>query len=52
MADRDLYSGLILLHILHHVLERAIFGLVTAEELARHGFACEACTSHLARVEI
>jgi DNA-binding PadR family transcriptional regulator len=37
-ADRDLYSGLIRLHILHHASEEPIFGLGMAEELARHGY--------------
>jgi DNA-binding PadR family transcriptional regulator len=37
-ADRDLYSGLIRLHILHHAAEEPIFGLGMAEELARHGY--------------
>jgi DNA-binding PadR family transcriptional regulator len=37
-ADRDLYSGLIRLHILHHATEEPIFGLGMAEELARHGY--------------
>jgi DNA-binding PadR family transcriptional regulator len=36
---RDLYSGLIRLHILHHAVEEPIFGLEMAEELARHGYA-------------
>lgn len=35
---RDLYSGLIRLHILQHAVERPIFGLEMAEELARHGY--------------
>src|SRR5271170_5677223 len=35
---RDLYSGLIRLHILHHAVEGPIFGLEMAEELARHGY--------------
>jgi DNA-binding PadR family transcriptional regulator len=35
---RDLYSGLIRLHILHHAAEGPIFGLEMAEELARHGY--------------
>src|SRR5260370_39539630 len=35
---RDLYSGLIRLHILHHAVEEQIFGLGMAEELARHGY--------------
>ncbi len=37
-GDRDLYSGLIRLHVLHHAVERPIFGLGMAEELARHGY--------------
>jgi len=36
--DRDLYSGLIRLHILHHAVEKPIFGLGMLEELARHGY--------------
>lgn len=36
--DRDLYSGLIRLHILHHAVEGPIFGLGMLEELARHGY--------------
>lgn len=36
--DRDLYSGLIRLHILHHAAEEPIFGLGMAEELGRHGY--------------
>lgn len=35
---RDLYSGLIRLHILHHAVEGPIFGLAMSEELARHGY--------------
>ncbi len=38
LAYRDLYSGLIRLHILHHAAEGPIFGLEMAEELARHGY--------------
>jgi PadR family transcriptional regulator len=37
-ADRDLYSGLMRLHVLHHAAEEPIFGLGMAEELARHGY--------------
>lgn len=37
-SDRDLYSGLIRLHILHHAVEGPIFGLGMQEELARHGY--------------
>src|ERR1700722_4718456 len=35
---RDLYTGLIRLHILHHAVEGPVFGLEMAEELARHGY--------------
>jgi PadR family transcriptional regulator PadR len=35
---RDLYSGLIRLHILYHAVEGPIFGLEMAQELARHGY--------------
>ena len=37
-ADRDLYSGLIRLHVLHHAAECPVFGLGLIEELARHGY--------------
>jgi len=37
-VDRDLYSGLMRLHILHHAVEEPIFGLGMLEELARHGY--------------
>ena len=36
--DRDLYSGMIRLHILHHAEKEPIFGAGMAEELARHGY--------------
>jgi PadR family transcriptional regulator PadR len=36
--DRDLYSGLIRLHVLHHASEEPIFGLGMVQELARHGY--------------
>src|SRR5579872_6271875 len=36
--DRDLYSGLIRLHILHHAVEGPVFGLAMAQELSRHGY--------------
>lgn len=38
LENKDLYSGLIRLHILHHACEEPIFGLGMAEELARHGY--------------
>jgi len=37
-ADRDLYSGLIRLHVMHHAVDEPIFGLGMMEELARHGY--------------
>jgi len=37
-GDRDLYSGLIRLHVLHHAAEGPVFGLGMIEELARHGY--------------
>jgi DNA-binding PadR family transcriptional regulator len=37
-SDRDLYSGLIWLHVLHHAAEEPVFGLGMIEELARHGY--------------
>jgi len=37
-VDRDLYSGLMRLHILHHAAEEPIFGLGMLEELGRHGY--------------
>jgi len=37
-AYRDLYSGLIRLHLLYHAAKEPIFGLQMIEELARHGY--------------
>jgi DNA-binding PadR family transcriptional regulator len=42
--DRDLYSGLIRLHILHHAEKDSIFGLGMMEELSRHGYRVSAGT--------
>src|ERR1700722_2710953 len=36
--DRDLYSGMIRLHVLHHAEKETIFGAGMSEELARHGY--------------
>jgi PadR family transcriptional regulator PadR len=44
VADRDLYSGLIRLHVLHHAAEEPIFGLGMIEELERHGYRISAGT--------
>jgi PadR family transcriptional regulator, regulatory protein PadR len=38
MADQDLYSGLIRLHVLHHASMESIFGLGMIRELRRHGY--------------
>ena len=38
LDNRDLYSGMIRLYILHHAEHEAIFGAGMAEELARHGY--------------
>lgn len=38
MYDKELYSGLIRLHILYHAVKEPIFGLGIIEELARHGY--------------
>src|SRR5215469_12367407 len=35
---RDLYSGLIRLHLLYHASKEPIFGLQMIEELGRHGY--------------
>jgi PadR family transcriptional regulator, regulatory protein PadR len=35
---RDLYAGLIRLHILYHAVEGPVYGLEMAQELARHGY--------------
>jgi PadR family transcriptional regulator, regulatory protein PadR len=36
--ERDLFSGLIVLHILHHAAKGPVFGLWIIEELRRHGY--------------
>ncbi|MGH7617491.1 MAG: PadR family transcriptional regulator [Gemmatimonadaceae bacterium] len=44
MRDRDLFAGLIRLHLLHHASEEPIFGLGMIEELGRHGYHMSAGT--------
>ncbi len=46
MDDKDLYSGLIRLHILYHACKEPIFGLGMIEELARHGYRLSAGTAY------
>lgn len=36
--DKDLYAGLIRLHILHHASEEPVYGSWIMEELAHHGY--------------
>ena len=36
--DRDIFAGLIKLHILYHASKERIFGLWIIEELRRHGY--------------
>lgn len=38
LDNRDLYHGMIRLHILHHAEHEVIFGAGMAQELARHGY--------------
>jgi len=37
-VDKDLYAGLIRLHVLHHAAHEPIFGLAMMEELRHHGY--------------
>jgi len=36
--DKELYSGLIRLHILHHAAKESVYGMGLIEELGRHGY--------------
>lgn len=38
LDDKDLYGGLIRLHVLHHASHRPVFGLWIIEELREHGY--------------
>lgn len=44
MIDRNLYTGLIRLHILHHAAEGPLFGQWMIDELSRHGYRLSAGT--------
>lgn len=44
MTDKDLYGGLIRLHILHHAAKEPVFGLGIMEELRHHGYEISAGT--------
>jgi len=38
MGNKDLYVGLIRLHVLHHAAEEPVYGGWIIEELRRHGY--------------
>lgn len=38
MGDKDLYGGLVRLHVLHHAGHEPIFGQGIIDELAHHGY--------------
>lgn len=38
MADQEIYSGLVRLHVLHHAAQHPIFGLWMIRELRHHGY--------------
>jgi PadR family transcriptional regulator PadR len=44
MEDRNLYNGLIRMHILHHAAGRPIFGQWMIDELGHHGYRLSAGT--------
>lgn len=37
-SDKDLYSGLVRLHVLHHAAAKPIYGSWMIEELRNHGY--------------
>ncbi|MEO7653440.1 MAG: PadR family transcriptional regulator [Bryobacteraceae bacterium] len=43
-GDKDLYAGLIRLHILHHSVQGPVFGQWIIEELSHHGYKLSAGT--------
>ena len=45
-GHRELYSGLIRLHVLYHASKEPIFGLEMIEELERHGYRLSAGTMY------
>ncbi len=44
MEDRNLYNGLIRMHILHHAAQKPIFGQWMIDELNHHGYRLSAGT--------
>ena len=43
-GHRDLYAGLIRLHVLHHAAKETVYGFAMIEELRRHGYELSAGT--------
>jgi PadR family transcriptional regulator PadR len=41
---RELYAGLVRLHVLYHACKEAVYGLEMIEELRRHGYELSAGT--------
>lgn len=37
-VQREIFSGLVRLHVLHHACQESIYGLEMIQELARHGY--------------
>ena len=46
MIDKDLFSGIVRPHVLHHAAEGPVFGLELIEELRRHGYDISAGTMY------
>lgn len=44
MVDRNLFTGLIRLHVLHHAAEGPVYGQAMIDELHRHGYRLSAGT--------
>ncbi|MGE0358863.1 MAG: PadR family transcriptional regulator [Burkholderiales bacterium] len=38
MKEKEIYGGLVRLHVLHHASRERVFGLGIMEELAHHGY--------------
>jgi DNA-binding PadR family transcriptional regulator len=46
MVDKDLFSGMVRLHVLHHAEEGPVYGMAIIEELQRHGYQISAGTMY------
>lgn len=46
MVDKDLFSGMVRLHVLHHAEEGPVYGLAIIAELQRHGYQISAGTMY------